>query len=131
MGLRRYKGTRGRMKTRVARSGYEARVMEDLDIRSVGYTYEGERIPYTSEHHYHPDLTLENGVIVEIKGYFPSPDRRKMLLVKQQHPDKDIRLLFQRDGRLYKGSKTTYSMWAEKNGFPWAIGEEIPDDWTT
>lgn len=130
MGLRRYKGTRGRMKTRVARSGYEARVMEDLDVRSIGYSYEGQKIPYSSEHHYFPDLTLDNGVIVEIKGYFPGPDRRKMKLVKEQHPHLDIRLLFQRNGLLYKGSKTTYTMWAEKQGFICAIGEEIPDEWT-
>lgn len=130
MGLRRYKGTKGRMKTRVARSGYEAAVMENLDEAGVSYTYEGSKIPYTSDHHYYPDLTLQNGVIVEIKGFFPSQDRRKMRLVKEQHPKLDIRLLFQRDGYLYKGSKTKYSMWAEKHGFPWAIGKELPDDWT-
>lgn len=127
--LRRYAGTKGRLRTRVARSGFEADVMGDLEDRAVAFTYEGEKIPYTSTHHYYPDLKLSNGVIIEIKGFFPSEDRRKMRLVKEQHPELDIRLLFQRDSRLYKGAKTTYSQWATKHGFPWAI-KEIPDDWT-
>ncbi len=127
--LRRYTGTKGRLKTRMVRSGFEAEVMEHLDLLSVGYTYEGEKIPYTSDHHYYPDLKLSNGVIVEIKGFFPSEDRRKMRLVKEQHPELDIRLLFQRDSWLYKGAKSTYSQWATKHGFPWAL-KEIPYDWT-
>ena len=127
--LRRYAGTKGRLKTRVARSGFESTVMEDLEERKVTYTYEGTKIPYVSEHHYYPDLVLGNGVIVEIKGYFPSPDRRKMRLVKEQNPKLDIRLLFQRDSLLYKGALSTYSQWATKHGFPWAL-KEIPNDWT-
>ena len=42
--LRQYRGTKGRLKTRVARTGFEARVMEHLDFRHVTYTYEGEKI---------------------------------------------------------------------------------------
>ena len=127
--LRQYRGTKGRLKTRVARSGFEAKVMDHLDFRHVGYTYEGEKIPYVSKHHYYPDLKLDNGVIVEIKGFFPSEDRRKMRLVKEQHPELDIRLLFQSDSKLYKGAKSRYSQWATKHGFPWAL-KEIPSDWT-
>ena len=61
----------------------------------------------------HPDFFLPNGVIIEAKGFFKPSDRRKMLAVKEAHPELDIRFVFMRDNTLSKSSKTTYSMWAE------------------
>jgi hypothetical protein len=79
---------------------------------------------------YTPDFILPNGVILEAKGYFKPEDRRKMLAVKKQHPHLDIRLVFQQPlNTLTKTSKTTYAMWAEKNGFLWAPFHAIPLDW--
>ena len=53
-----------------------------------------------------------------------------MLAVKKQHPDLDIRLVFQAPhNTLTKKSKTTYAQWAEKNGFLWAIYNDIPIEW--
>jgi hypothetical protein len=52
-----------------------------------------------------------------------------MKLVKEQHPLFDIRFVFQRSqNKISKNSKTTYAMWAELNGFPWAEGL-IPPEW--
>ena len=39
-----------------------------------------------------------------------------------------ILLLQSPNGKIYKGSKTTYSQWCEKHGFKWA-GKEIPQSW--
>ena len=43
---------------------------------------------------YTPDFVLPNGIILETKGQFISDDRRKHKLIKQQHPDLDIRFVF-------------------------------------
>lgn len=98
----------------------------------MSFTYETLKIPYTipaSPHTYTPDFVLENGVIIESKGLFSVEDRKKHLLVKAQHPEYDIRFVFQNPhARLYKGSPTTYAMWAEKNGFKWAK-KTIPEEW--
>ena len=76
---------------------------------------------------YLPDFKV-NGFILECKGRLTAADRKKMVAVKSQHPDKDIRLLFQFDNKLNPRSKTRYSMWAEKNGFKWAL-KEVPEAW--
>ena len=53
-----------------------------------------------------------------------------MLAVKKQHPDLDIRLVFQAPhNTISKGSKTTYAIWAEKNDFKWCSYHSIPLDW--
>jgi hypothetical protein len=50
-------------------------------------------------------------------------------MVKQQHPELDIRFVFSNPkAKLYKGSKTTYGKWCEKNGFLYAK-ETIPIEW--
>lgn len=79
-------------------------------------------------HKYLPDFVLGNGIVVECKGRLTSADRKKMLLVKKQNPKKDIRLLFMCNNKLNPRSKTRYSDWAEKNGFPWAL-KRIPQEW--
>lgn len=91
--------------------------MQELDRLGVGYVYEKERVPYHKLHHYTPDFFLANGVIVEYKGYFKSSDRSKHLLVKQEHPELDIRFVFERDLTLSKKSSTRYSDWCKKHGF--------------
>jgi hypothetical protein len=53
-----------------------------------------------------------------------------MKAVKEANPDLDIRIIFQSPhNKINKRSKTTYSMWAEKNGFPWCAYYAIPVDW--
>lgn len=49
-----------------------------------------------------------------------------MRLVKEQNPELDIRLVFQNDGKV--GKRMRYSDWADKYGFPFAIGR-VPKDW--
>ena len=72
---------------------------------------------------------LPNDIFIESKGWFLPEDRKKHLLIKEQNPDMDLRFVLQSpNGKIYKGSKTTYAQWCEKNGFKWAK-KEIPQEW--
>lgn len=51
-----------------------------------------------------------------------------METVKKQHPELDIRFVFQKNNPLRKGSKLRYTDWAEKYGFPHSVNS-IPEDW--
>ena len=78
---------------------------------------------------YTPDFVLDNGIIIETKGRFISPDRAKHLAVRNQHPELDIRFVFTNSkSKLYKGSKTTYGMWCSKYDFKYA-DRYIPEAW--
>ena len=100
--------------------------------RNASFDYEPKdgKLSYRIEenHTYLPDFRLGNGVIVECKGRLTPKDRKKLKLVKDGHPDKDIRLVFQYNNKLNPRSKTRYSDWAEKNGFLWAV-KDIPQAW--
>lgn len=114
------------------RSGLEEQI--DLSLTSLGVDgqYEQHKITYTvpaSDHKYTPDFKLPSGIFVETKGRFVAADRKKHLLIKEQHPDLDIRFLFQNaNNRLSKKSKTTYAQWCIKHGFLFAE-KEIPKEW--
>lgn len=114
------------------RSGLEetnARLLEGMGEK---VRFEEIKIPYTvPETHrtYTPDFVLANGVIVETKGKLEPKDRAKHLFIKLQHPDLDVRFVFQRPhDKINKGSKTTYAAWSEKYGFKWA-SRVIPEQW--
>lgn len=52
-----------------------------------------------------------------------------MRIIRETYPDLDIRFVFSNaKARISKGSKTTYAMWADKYGYPWAH-REIPEEW--
>ena len=111
------------------RSGLEEQVAALLDELKVDYSYEPEWLPYVIEHRYIPDFKIGD-IYLETKGWFKSSDRRKMLAVKKANPDLDIRLVFQAPtNKISKRSKTTYAMWAERNGFPWCAYYAIPTSW--
>lgn len=112
------------------RSKFEDEVVAILEKAKIAFTYETYRITYRVVHTYIPDIVLKNGIFVELKGWFQAKDRTKHLLVQKQHPDLDIRFVFQHaSNKLYKGSKTTYAQWCDKHGFKWAEGM-IPIEWT-
>ena len=122
---------------RVVKSDFEFKVYKNLlNITPRGSTieYELEKLEYTETKQYTPDFIIHymdgRKVYIESKGFFPYNERAKMIAVKAQHPDLDIRLVFYRDnpGQLGRGSKTKPSEWATKNGFPFAVGE-VPKEW--
>lgn len=114
------------------RSGLEDKTMADLTERGVPYRYEEVKVGYTkpaSAHKYTPDFVLPNGIIVETKGLWDSDDRKKHALIRQQHPQLDIRLVFSRSASpIRKGSKTTYAAVCAKLGIQFA-DKVIPQAW--
>lgn len=115
----------------VYRSKFEATIADQLRKKKVKFDYESVKLDYTmpsSKHYYRPDFILPNGIMIETKGKLDPASRKKMALVKEQHPAADIRILFMRDQPIRKGSPTTYSMWAEKLGYKYAF-KTIPQEW--
>ena len=114
------------------RSGFELRLIEGLRKVGIPVEYEAYCLNYTvpsSLHTYTPDLMLPNGILVELKGLFDLADRKKHVLIREQHPDLDVRIVFQNaNTKIYKGSKTTYGMFCDKYGIVWA-DKDIPKDW--
>jgi hypothetical protein len=114
------------------RSGLEDKVAKQLSDLGVEYEYEKLKISYEvhESRKYTPDFViLHNGIIVETKGRFLGADRKKHLLIKEQHPEKDIRFVFSNSkAKLSKGSPTSYADWCNKHGFLWA-DKLIPEDW--
>jgi G:T-mismatch repair DNA endonuclease (very short patch repair protein) len=115
------------------RSRPEAELANALTAQGVRFLYEQIRLPYSTPSVYIPDFPLPaQGIVIEVKGAFPSDDRAKMLRVKQTHPDLDIRFLFTNPNtRLSRTSRTTYGQWCDKHGFPFAKGPLPPDGWLT
>lgn len=120
------------LKKKTFRSGLEDTTALQIKSKGAKLLYETSKIKYTipeSDHVYTPDFILPNGIIVETKGRFMIEDRKKHLLIRAQHPDKDIRFVFTRSAtKLYKGAKTTYADWCVKYNFKFA-DKKIPDSW--
>jgi hypothetical protein len=103
---------------------FEKKLYKQLKKAKVDFKYESSRIPYILACDYVPDYTVltKRGVIyIEAKGYLRPEHKRKMVAVKRQHPEKDIRIVF------YSKNKK-YIKWAEKNSYTYAIGS-IPKEW--
>ena len=117
-------------KTSKFRSGLEEKVAGLLEGLGVSYEYESTKVPYTIQHNYHPDFVLPNNVYLEAKGYWEPADRRKVLAVKRDNPDIDLRMVFQAPfNTISKKSKTTYAQWCEKHDIPWTSWANIPLKW--
>ena len=115
------------------RSGLEEQIADELRGLRVLYEFEETKLKYTKPlkvHTYTPDFYLpKQKLFIETKGLFTSADRQKMRLVKEQHPDLDIRFIFSNsNARISKKSSTTYAMWCDKNKFPYA-DKHLPQEW--
>ena len=101
------------------------------------FRYEGLKLVYfqpTIKKTYKPDFPMTGSFIVETKGNFNSADRKKMKLIKQQHPKLDIRFVFSNSKtKIGKKSKTTYAKWCELNDFPYhcvhSTKQIFPTNW--
>lgn len=118
--------------THGVRSGLEESVAKQLTDLGVDYEYETLKIDYvvpSSKHKYTPDFILPNGIIVETKGRFLSDDRKKHLLIQEQHPELDIRFVFSSSRtKISTGAKTSVAEWCAKHGFIYAQ-KLIPLEW--
>ncbi|MER9178961.1 hypothetical protein [Mesorhizobium sp. M0767] len=114
------------------RSGLEELNARFLEGQGEVVRFEAIKVPYVvpeTRRTYSPDFILQNGIIIETKGKLEPKDRAKHLFIKMQHPELDIRFVFQRPhDKIVKGSKTTYAAWADKFGIPWAT-RVIPAAW--
>lgn len=109
---------------RKTRNKFENKIEKQLRRARIRFEYESEHIAYFLARHYIPDFILYTPlgkVYVECKGYLRPEHKAKMVAVKKQHPELDIRILFYSDNK-----KNT--RWADRNGFKYAIGE-IPKEW--
>lgn len=119
------------------RSGLEQKAAAQLLAAGIPVAYETTVIEYevpTRTAKYTADFRLPNGVIVETKGRFVTDDRKKHRLIKDQHPNLDIRLLFNNpNARISKLSKTTYAKWCTDHGIKYAKAVSrdapIPIEW--
>ena len=117
-------------KTSKFRSQLEENIAKLLDGLGVSFQYESEKLGYTIEHSYTPDFVLPNYTYLEAKGYWDPKDRRKILAVKKDNPDIDLRMVFQSPyNKISKKSKTTYAQWCEKHDIPWSSYQNIPIEW--
>ena len=115
------------------RSGLEDDIAKDLKGRGVEFEYEKLKVQWQllENKTYTPDFKLPNGIIIESKGRFVKADRKKHLIIQDQHPFLYIRFVFSNSrSKLYKGAKSTYGDWCNKHGFLYA-DKRIPDEWLT
>ena len=113
------------------RSGLEDDIAKDLKDRGVNFESEKLKVQWQllENKTYTPDFKLPNGIIIESKGRFVQADRKKHLIIQDQHPFLDIRFVFSNSrSKLYKGAKSTYGDWCNKHGFLYA-DKRIPDEW--
>lgn len=119
------------------RSGLEKVIAKQLEGAQVPFGFEKFKMPYAVPSRiakYLPDFFIEGTpIIIEGKGWFGrsgAKERQKFLLLKEQYPEYDIRFVFTDATKpLYKGSPTTYAMWAEEHGFLWGTKGVIPTKW--
>ena len=109
------RGKRGRK----YRSQLEGRVAKRLGRMNLDVAYETIKLTYTKQ--YNPDFIIREGepdeIILEVKGILRPEDRAKMVAVKRDNPEKDIRFIFQKPDSKMIGSKATHAQWAKRNGF--------------
>ena len=122
-----------KIKNFVFRSKSEEHVFQLLNDLNIPILYEDIKIAYrwVEDKTYTPDFILPNGIILEVKGRFVLEDRKKHLFIRTQHPDNDIRFIFDNPNKkLYKRGKMTYAGWCEKHKFLYCKKTDgIPRTW--
>lgn len=117
------------MSEKKRRSKLELRFEEILKDNKAEYDYEVTKIQYIvpeSKHTYTVDWTLASGILLETKGYLSDyQERHKYVLLKQQHPDIDLRFVFDNPNKLCGGMKMTHGKWAEKYNFPYCSVKDV------
>jgi hypothetical protein len=116
------------------RSGLEDKLSEQFKSLGIAVEYETDKIPYVvpaSNHKYTPDFKLPNGTYIESKGKWDASDRKKHVLIKEQHPELTIRFIFSNpNAKISKRSKTSYGDICEKYGWEYIHwGTPIPEHW--
>lgn len=109
------------------------------DRAGIPWMYESERLEWAPPvAKYTPDFVLQkkdgSKMFIERKGYLRPKDITKMRAIRKQHPDLDIRFVFDNSNKSMgmlphkDGTRTTHGQWAEKHGYPYADGF-LPQSW--
>ena len=106
------------------KSKFESNVAASFRKHKVPFAYETRKFPFVQpakKRNYTPDFELpETGLFVECKGKLTKEERDKLIWIKETYPDLPFVLLFMRARNpIRKGSKTSYSDWADANGIEW------------
>jgi len=135
---------RGGVRPSGYRSRFEEKVAASLESRGIKFEYEkhsfelfikGKQPGRTCAEcgaatlvqkiYYTPDFFLRTkSTIIEAKGNFTAKDRKKAKVFVEQHPQYSYWMLFMRDNKLTKSSKTRYSEWCAANGINYSISAE-------
>lgn len=114
------------------RSGLEKQMIAELEGYNIEPNYESVKFDYVvpeSKHVYTPDFPVSPHIVIETKGRWVLEDRQKMLLLIEQHPEIDFRMIFYNaNQKIKKGSKTSYADWCDKHKIKWA-NKNIPREW--
>ena len=118
---------------------YRSTLEEDIgaDLIKLGFetSYEKDKFQYVlPPRRYTPDFRVGD-FFIEVKGWFPSKERTKLLAVMKSNPGLPLFIALQSPHqRLSKNSKTSVAMWCEKHGIPWCptpIPAEFLRQWAT
>lgn len=124
------------------RSGFERNLAARLTAGGYKFAYEAQTFPIVVDvpgsrcfdcdsrrivrpSRFTPDFFF-TGWIIEAKGKFTAKDRKRALALLNtfavDHEPRKFGMLFMRDNKISKNSKTRYSDWCEAHGIPYAIG---------
>ncbi|BAQ94483.1 endonuclease [uncultured phage_MedDCM-OCT-S39-C11] len=127
----RFNQHRERRKKGEFRSKLEGEISQALQQQGLDIDYEKDRFDFYLKRFYTPDFRVKGKAFdfwIEVKGYWPSSERSKMLAVIQRHPTLPIFVALQRPHmRISKTSKTSYCQWCSRYGLAWCP-TPIPDD---
>ena len=114
------------------RSRLESKVEQALVELGLSPQYETDHFVYYLKKRYKPDFKIGD-VYIEVKGYWPPPERTKFLAVVLNNPELRIFVALQHPGnRITKNSRTTYAEWCEKHGIAWCpipIPQDFLQSW--
>ena len=114
------------------RSKFEGDVAKLFKTLQVPFEYEPsdkviEYVKPETTHKYTTDFVVGD-TYFECKGYLDSEARKKMELIKKQHPDKRIVMIFMNPKlKINKRYKTTYADWCVKKGFEYCTIDGIQE----
>ena len=121
-------------------SAAEIKCAKDMEERGIPWEYEPEKWlwnPPPKKYNVDFKVTRDDGSVlyIEYKGYFRTEDKVKMIAIKKQHPERDVRMIFTHPEKPVEGAtkrkdgtKLSNAEWATKNGYLYAE-KVIPDEW--
>lgn len=120
------------------RSKFEAEVAAQLVRAGVKFSYETGRIRYSNAANpcgvYIPDFTIfrldGSTFYIEAKGWIDQRAHNKLSAVRLQHPELDLRFVFQCGTTKVARLKSNVCQWAKRKRWLWSV-RDVPTEWLT